>query len=162
MAFLVDPKRRHTFKYDEDGVSFSVTFEFVCSEDLDLSEIRRRLSDFDVDKKDDSKAQDRSTNFMLYNLRTALIECEDILHHETNEPLKIRNDDGSINVENQKGIFEAVKNLMCKKTVIGDDGQPEKDADGKDKIIEESFLNRIITAYVGASSKNLKPGATQS
>ena len=157
MAFLIDPKRRHTFKYAEDDISFSVTFEFTCAEDMDLSEIKKRLGDLNTDKKDDEVEQNKATNFMFYNLRKALVECEDINHHETNEPIEIKSPDGSINVENQKGVFEAIRSLMCVVT-------PEiKDEEGNvtQEEKKEPFINRVITAYIGAKGKNSKPGATQ-
>lgn len=157
MSFLINPTRKHTFKYVEEDVSFSVTFEFTCAEDMDLSEIKKRLSNLDATKKDDPINQDRATNFMFYNLRKSLVDCEDIMDQDTNESIKIKNADGSINEEIQKGVFEAIRNLMCtlKPAVIEGD-----------KVIEEAkqepFLNRIMTAYLGTAGKNVKAGATQS
>lgn len=147
MAFTVKTNRKHTFKYTmEDESEFSVTFEFMYKEDRDSSKIIEVLAELDVDisveNKDEiaknPKARSALGNMTLYLIRTSLIECSGIMLEDAEGKITeaaIKDKDGKINVETQKGIFDAIWDI-------------------------DKLRDKIQTAWNGPTEKNSSTGAT--
>lgn len=146
MLFKVNPKREETVTeevVDEEGNSgtFKLHLEFQSSEELNYTEYRKRLSTSEgteivTDENGEEQEIDEGTyNAFLYSLRTSIIGAEPIADLD-GEPLVIKDEEGNINEENQKAVFEFVKQI------------PE-------------LYDKLITAYKGHLGKNYKTGATQ-
>lgn len=149
MALKLSLNRVHTFEYDEGDEQFKVTFEFPYSEDLDRLSIRKLLNkkygkiEFKADK--DGKENDPTDEELEYLsdmsniiMRKALVsmESKEGIEDENGNLIKLKNDDGSINEQVQKAMFEYVKS-------------------------KTELYTKILMAYVGPKSKNLKTGVTQ-
>ena len=121
-----------------EPIEFSVTFQFKIAEDLDYVELRDKAENkkelITYDENNKETKQDMGTwNAFLYILRTSLVEVNGIfLPGSTDEkplPLMITKEDGSIDVECQKAVFEAIR-------------------------VETELFDKIILAFQGLNSKN--------
>lgn len=130
---MIKIKTDRTYKipYEQDGDSFSITFKFTPSEDLDLTQIRQKLVKAVTDV--DLSAQMDTVDHVI---RRSIIDCEDILDEDTNEPVKLKNEDGSINEYVQKVLMDVVK-------------------------MYPDYYLKVLTAYMGPKGKNLKTGVTE-
>lgn len=130
---MIKIKTDRTYKipYEQDGDSFSITFKFIPSEDLDLTQIRQKLikavTDIDLSAQMDT---------VDHVIRRSIIDCEDILDEDTNEPVKLKNEDGSINEYVQKVLMDVIK-------------------------MYPDYYLKVLTAYMGPKGKNLKTGVTE-
>lgn len=130
---MIKIKTDRTYKipYEQNGDSFSITFKFTPSEDLDLTQIRQKLvkavTDIDLSAQMDT---------VDHVIRRSIIDCEDILDEDTNEPVKLKNEDGSINEYVQKVLMDVIK-------------------------MYPDYYLKVLTAYMGPKGKNLKTGVTE-
>jgi len=152
MAFQVNPIREVKFyeKYKDNNneiVEFSVTFNFISSEDIDYVELRKKMEGkqkMTIEKKVEGKDGKKEIteieigtyNAFLYTLRTSLVDCEGI-EDPDGKPLLIKDDKGKIIVANQIAIFEAIRMLPS-----GEEGQP-------------TLMDKVTKAYIGQKEKNL-------
>ncbi len=123
--------RTYKIPYEQDGDSFSITFKFTPSEDLDLTQIRQKLVKAAIDA--DLSAQMDTVDHVI---RRSIIDCEDIFDEDTNEPVKLKNEDGSINEYVQKVLMDVIK-------------------------MYPDYYLKVLTAYMGPKGKNLKTGVTE-
>lgn len=156
MSFKVNPIREVKFheKYEEEDGSvteFSVTFNFIASEDIDYVELRKKMEDKQkmlVEAKEDGKVKlDKdgkpiiteievgTYNAFLYTLRTSLTNWEGIVDLEE-KPLLVKDSSDKIIQSNQIAVFESLRYLPAQK------GQP-------------SIMDKITKAYIGQKGKNL-------
>lgn len=120
--FAIKPNRKFTFKYGEGTEdAFTVDFDFICIEQINSDEVKNILKNVN--------------GVIYYFMRKSLISVSGLINVDSGEPLKLYNEDGSINEEIQKAVFEFVMTF-------------------------EEFRDQLITAYAGVSSKNLKTGVT--
>ena len=146
MVFKVNPNRNVTINHvlkDEEGNegTFSLHLRFKNSEELDYTEYRKRMEysqgthTVKDEEGNEEEVEEGAYNAFLYTLRTSIIGAEPIADLDGN-PLKIIDEEGNVNEENQKAVFEFVKSI------------PE-------------LYDKMITAYQGHLGKNYKTGATQ-
>lgn len=144
MSFKVNPVREKKFHHktvDTDGtpIEFSVTFNFICSEDIDYAELRKKIENKEKLSVEDengkiSEVEMGTYNAFLYTLRTSLTDWEGITDLE-GKPLAVRNDKGEIIIAHQKAVFEAIRTLPT------EEGQ-------------QSLMDKITIAYTGYKGKN--------
>ena len=146
MALKLALNRKQTFYYENEAEeeSFSVTFDFKFSDELDRKSIREKIKSKyptftpkETDKVEDLGVDDIDYYMDLQNttLMGQLVSCSDIFDEEGNL-VTIQNEDGSVNEKVQKIVFEYVK---TKPTLYKD----------------------ILKASSGVSVKNSKTGVTQ-
>ncbi len=128
MPFQVDPERVFVFDYEiDEGDWVQVTFDFPWSEEIDYGPLRLLLKDVSNEQKSESLKKLRTGKKLsksdakvveeaqsvqvFYNLlRTSLVGCEGFENRRTKEEIQIKDKGGNIIENNQKAIFEFVKN----------------------------------------------------
>lgn len=104
MSFKIKPSRKRTFEFVDGEDKLTVTFDFVCTEDIKSSEVIKRLKEGVAD-------QDSATQFMWYTIRRSLIECTGIDDIDTGMSIALKDKDGKINDDIQRAIFEFIIGL---------------------------------------------------
>jgi len=148
---IIKKKRKHTFVYEEENDKLkpvSFTFDFPFAENKDYSFVRKEMQTVKDSKTEVSEGnaldllEGSLENIAYFNCRKALIDCAGVDFEIENEDgstytkeAKVKNPDGTINEESQKFIFEAAINLP-------------------------GIAQKVIDAYNGITSKNLKGGVT--
>jgi hypothetical protein len=79
MSLKINPRREYKIPFEEGDVSFSITFKFKPSEDMDLGKVREKLSQTgDIAKVDT----------VDYIVRSSITDCEGILDEDTGVEIK--------------------------------------------------------------------------
>ena len=126
MPFKINPKRNFTFKHTVGEDSFEVDFSFRRTEEPRPKDLLDKLAGV----KDTDGLTDDMSHFIFFStLRSALKAQRGIIDETTDKELELVKEDGSINEENQKAIFD-----FC--------------------ITLDTLREDIITAYNGFMGKN--------
>jgi hypothetical protein len=120
-TFIID----HKFEDVDSIIKFH--FKIPASEDVDYTELRKKLYAGDEIKTEDTKTPG-AYNAYLYSLRTALVKCEGI-EDENGKPIIITDNDGVINEDYQIAVFELIK-------------------------FDTELMKKVVVAYTGVSEKN--------
>lgn len=136
MAIKIKKERRYEIPFEdkENDVSFKVTYLFVPREDLDKTELRKKLKDQSVNSK--LEQLELAGDTTDYILRKSIIGIEGFIDEDTGKELSLYKEDGSIDEQIQKAVFEVV----C--------------------LYPDTYKDALL-AYLGPKGKNLKTGATE-
>jgi hypothetical protein len=127
----LDTKRKHVFEHSVGEDTYSFTFEFKCAEDLNYSELRKKINSSSGEvtlvteeggKKVEQKVDSSTFNAFIYLLRTSLISWSDNIVDEDEKPL-------DFSELNQKVVFEYIKS-------------------------QEDLYEKVLTAFGGNTGKN--------
>jgi hypothetical protein len=130
MPFSINPVRKRTFVYEKDGDRFEADFEWVCQEDVDIAETRKRLQGLTEGVKMTEEDRLKLMSLSVYRMRKSLKAVRGIIDETTGRDIDCSNED------NQKAAFEFI--ISC---------------EGMYTRIQDSFLGL-------GNSKNSNSGAT--
>jgi hypothetical protein len=136
MGFKVRTKRKieveHTFVAGTNTYDLGATVEVLAGEDIDYSELRKKLSEHENSEKiisENGEEIDSDTyNTFLYTLRTSIVACKGFEDEDGND-IAIKGSYGKIDKVRLVAVFEAIRNIP-------------------------DFFEKIIVAYTGESPKN--------
>lgn len=109
MGFKINVNREVTIKhwYEEDKW-FSVTFDFPYAEEIDFSSFRADLERLGLKTESEIKKVENMNNIVYTTLRRAIKGYEGLDLYLNGNPISFKNEDGSINPDAQRVVFQAV------------------------------------------------------
>src|SRR4030066_1255249 len=136
MAFILNPTRKFTAKYEDEETkeSFEADFNFILTENCFTEEMQKKIKEVENILKTDSEEvkeikQYKAQSIVWYKIRKSLVAVRGI---DDNNGIPL-----VVNDDTQGAIFEFITNY-------GD------------------IAVQVLTAYVGLSQKNLSAGAMKS
>lgn len=137
MAFVLNPTRKFTVKYEAEDDFFEADFEFILTEDCFTEDMRKRIAELKpilVKDTEEVKAEKiyKQQSVVWHKIRKSLKAVRGINDMDGN-PINIITD-GNINEDIQSAVFEYITNF-------GD------------------VAIQVLTAYSGLNQKNLSAGA---
>ena len=130
----INPVRTARIPHNEEDGSemFAISFKFLAAEEQDIETIQKIIASApklkDGESGEEKIAESAQYKLLNHTLRSSISDWSGIVDDE-GSPISLRNADGEIISEHQIIVWEAVRRI-------------------------EGYMDKVITAYVGPSSKN--------